>query len=216
MKWDFIDLLIWLTIAVQLVAMLTAFSTWLKLRTSALRWMALYVAIEFCRSSIGCIMGNFSINNHKFYLYSGLLTQVSFFLFALVILKDQKRRRFTQWAYGVTLTAFLLLEVFPLPMSVRTIFVFHYIFEIVVGISILNDRIYHHEGIRFNKDPWSIITMVIVLTLSISFICFISFTSLIEMPEPIINVFEITNIISVFVRNSLITNQLWKLRTSTC
>ena len=215
MKWDFIDLLIWVTIAVQLVAMLTAFSTWLKLRTSALRWMALYVTIEFCRSSIGRITAHYSINNHKFFLYSGLLTQVAFFLFSLSILKDQKRRRFTQWAYGVTLTAFLLPEVFPLPLGVRMIFVIPFIFEVIAGISILNDRIYHHEGKRFNKDPWSIITMVIVLTLSISFICIISFTSLIELPEPISNVFIITNVISVFVRNSLITNQLWKLRTST-
>ncbi len=210
MNLELINLMSHATIAVQLVSMLTAFSTWLKLRTSALRWMALYVTIEFCRSSIGRITAHYSINNHKFFLYSGLLTQVAFFLFSLSILKDQKRRRFTQWAYGVTLTAFLLIAVFQLPLSVRMIFMFPYIFEIVVGVSILNDRIYHHEGKRFNEDPWSIITMVIVLTVSISFICIIS-APLIKLPGPIINVFICTNIISVFVRNCLITNQLWKL-----
>lgn len=217
MNLDLINLMSHATIAVQLVSMLTAFSTWLKLRTSPLRWLALYVTIEFCRSSIGSIMAHYSIQNHTFYHYSGLLTQVSFFIFSRSILKDQKRRRFSQWAYGLTFTAFLLLEVFQFPLSVRTVFSFTSIFEIVACITILNDRVYHHEGKRFKKDPWSIIAMAIALTQSLSLICLISyylFTSH-GLRGPIMILFLSVNIISVFVRNSIITNQLWKLRTST-
>jgi hypothetical protein len=217
MNLDYINALVYATLAAQFVAMLVAFTAFLKLRTPALRWVALYVTIEFCRSSIGSIMAHYSIQNHQFYHYSGLLTQVSFFIFSQSILKNQKRRRFTQWAYGLTFTAFLLLEVFYLPLSVRTVFSFTSIFEMVACITILNDRVYHHEGKRFKKDPWSIIAMAIALTQSLSLICLISyylFTSH-GLRGPIMIVFLSVNIISVFVRNSIITNQLWKLRTST-
>jgi hypothetical protein len=157
-----------------------------------------------------------SINNHGFFLYSGLLTQIAFLFFSLSILKDEKLRQLTKWAFGLTLSAFILLEIFQLPINVRTIFEFPFIFEIVTGIIILSDRVYHHEGKRFKEDPWSVLALLIVLTQSISMLCLISFYFFTYkwQFDPILNVLLSINVLSVLVRNSFITALLWKLRIS--
>jgi hypothetical protein len=211
---DIHDCFIGLAITAQLTCTIVALKMWYKMQTKTTLWLMLYITIEFCRSSIGIIMATSGIYTNEFYHYSALLTQTAIFFFAITIIKKKKHQRLTIWGFVIALLAFTSIELIESSNYVKMLFEFPVIFEIFAGVVVLNDRVHNHEGKQFKNDPWSVMVMVIVMTQLISMVSlnvgfFCGFFR-IEFEQTFV---FIVNCISVTVRFTVISLQLWKFKT---
>jgi len=212
--WD--DTLTWLSLTAELGSMIVAFSIWLKIQSNSLLWLTLYITIEIIRGIIGLRMSDFGIHNHSFYYYSSLISLAILLPFVMSILKEKKHRVRTIWAFAIVSIASIAPEFTISGEQFRTHDHYPYLFTVFAGVMILNDRVHHHDGKRFNNDPWSVIALVFVITESISMICLLVGLSAIPLNLPKIYITAFCFLgTSITVRHLLFSLQLWKLKKYT-
>lgn len=206
----------WLTMTAELGCMIVAFSIWLKTKSNSLLWLMLYTTIEFVRGNIGQRMAEFRINNHSFFHYSSLISMTLLFPFVMSILKEKKHRVRTIWAFAIVSIASIAPEFTISVEQFRPHVHYPNLFKVFAGVMILNDRVNHNDGKRFNNDPWSVIALVFVITESISVICILVGQSAIFLNLPKIYITAYTFVgISITVSYLLFSLQLWKLKKYT-
>ena len=213
---DLIKAFSWLSLTAELGSMIVAFSIWLKIQSNSLLWLTLYITIDFTRGNIGTRMSEFRIHNHSFFYYSSLISLAILFPFVMSILKEKKHRVRTIWAFAIVSIASIAPEFTISGEQFRPHSYYPILFSVFAGVMILNDRVHHHEGKRFNNDPWSVIALVFVITESFCLISlFVGYSTLfLDLPTIFTIAYSFVGT-SVTVKYLLFSWQLWKLKKYT-
>ena len=193
----------------------------MQIKLKPLLWFSMYLGFEFGKSFIGYSMRKMGVHNREFHWYSDQLSEAALFIFALTLIQNKKTRKYISIAYGLAFSTFITVEILQIPIEYRELLTAFELFQIIVGILILQDRLKHHGGRKFSEDPWAIIAFIILSTESISLlalICrnFVNSRNLYNEPNLMYKKFQLffsyLNCISVLVRYILISKQLKKFK----